>query len=665
MVFYGFRRWAASAVLAAAPLTSALAQDFSPPATPAVRLQPDPIETLSAYLRTLAATPRDYAALIGAGNAALQVGDPNAALGFFARAEQVDSKSGKAKAGLASALVALERPNDALPLFAQALSLGVSESDIARDRGLAYDLRGDTALAQRDYALAMTRSADDETVRRYALSLGISGQRAEAMTLLAPLLLKKDQSAWRARSFILAMTGDLPGANGIARQVMPANLAAAMTPFLNRLATLNPADRAHAVNFGTIPTNGAQMATVQIGDPFLTTRESATASRNADARGFTRPGTGQRIGTGLIPAGEALGPRPAGTNPPSAGGSQTVTAGTSAMVAASPAPLPRASAPTLALTLALTAPSATTAPMAAAGPPAIVAARPVPIVTADPATRVAEAIGGPSPSIAAGAAVAARAPAARPNPLAPAFANEPTRAPAVAALPSPLARSMPGMATDTASAPPVTARSPEPGLIGPPVSSATVKTGPAVPIVTAPVAVTTPGPQAPLPQPGFTTVASDTPRLASVLNGVTPESEPAAVALPSPEEIRAQRQLIEKRNRAAAARAAADDAEKASRAAEAAKASTNPARLWVQVATGNNTAGLGRTWARIRSGNELAFKGKTAYSVPFRATNRLIVGPMKSAGDARALVGALAKSGLSATTFSSEAGQEVARISAK
>ena len=109
---------------------------------------PDPVNTLSVHLRTLAASPRNLFALLGAGQAALDVGDPNAALGFFARADEIDARSGKAKAGLASALVMLEKPDDALRLFGEAVSLGISENNIVRDRGLAYDLRGDARRAQ-------------------------------------------------------------------------------------------------------------------------------------------------------------------------------------------------------------------------------------------------------------------------------------------------------------------------------------------------------------------------------------------------------------------------------------------------------------------------------------------------------------------------------------
>ncbi|MBA3898509.1 MAG: SPOR domain-containing protein, partial [Sphingomonadaceae bacterium] len=258
----------------------------------------DPADTLSMHLRTLAANPRDYAALLGAGQSALEVGDPNAALGFFARAEEIAPRDGRAKAGIGSALVMMERPDDALRLFGEAVSLGTPEELVARDRGLAYDLRGDNRRAQKDYALALKRGPDDEATRRYALSLGISGDRAQALTLLDPLLRKKDQGAWRARAFVMAMTGDVNGADSIARAVMPANMAGTMTPFLKRLASLNAADRAHAVNFGTMPSTGQSFAAVALGDPY---KPAGTQTAS--------------VGDTLIPAGEPLGPRASDATP--------------------------------------------------------------------------------------------------------------------------------------------------------------------------------------------------------------------------------------------------------------------------------------------------------------------------------------------------------------
>ena len=93
-------------------------------------------------LTTLARNPRSVSALNGAGAAALETGDADAALNFFARAADVDPQSARARAGMAQALVRLERASEALPLFTEAQRLGAPESHIAADRGLAWDMLG-------------------------------------------------------------------------------------------------------------------------------------------------------------------------------------------------------------------------------------------------------------------------------------------------------------------------------------------------------------------------------------------------------------------------------------------------------------------------------------------------------------------------------------------
>lgn len=225
-----------------------------------------PADRLSRYLRDLAADPTSITALIGAGQAALDVGDGNAALGFFARADERSPRNGQIKAGLARALLMVDNPREALKMFDAARSLGVPDLQIAADRGLAYDLKGDNRRAQQDYVLALARAPNDEVTKRYALSLGITGDRDRALQLLDPLLYKRDQGAWRARAFVLAMTGDIPGASKIVHQVMPQRMATTMDPFLMRLGSLNAAQKAAAVHLGEMPAD-ARFATNTMPNP--------------------------------------------------------------------------------------------------------------------------------------------------------------------------------------------------------------------------------------------------------------------------------------------------------------------------------------------------------------------------------------------------------------
>src|SRR3982751_6917945 len=121
---------------------------------------------LSSYLRTLASDPKDFQALIGAGRAALEIGDPQAAAGFFARADEVNPRSPLPQAGMGAVAAANGEPLAALPYFKRAQQLGAKLSDFVCDRGLAYDLLGRQADAQADYRAAQSGADADEASRR-------------------------------------------------------------------------------------------------------------------------------------------------------------------------------------------------------------------------------------------------------------------------------------------------------------------------------------------------------------------------------------------------------------------------------------------------------------------------------------------------------------------
>jgi hypothetical protein len=224
-------------------------------------------DRLGDEMRKLASNPRNIDALIRAGDLSMGLGDLSGAAALFARAEKVNPRDGRAKAGMASILVRSERPGEALRYYAQAESFGLDPRTFAADRGLAYDLIGQQDRAQRDYRVALRDAPDDETTRRYALSLGISGKQELALQQLGPLLLKSDRGAWRSRAFIMAMNGDVAGAEKIATTMMPAGTAQGLQPFFQRLPTLPASDRAFAVHFGEVHATAARLADARMAPP--------------------------------------------------------------------------------------------------------------------------------------------------------------------------------------------------------------------------------------------------------------------------------------------------------------------------------------------------------------------------------------------------------------
>lgn len=550
----------------------------APSAAPLVYLGPgtesDPANALSRYLRMLAANPRDLASLTGAGKAALAIGDPSAALGFYARAEEIAPRDGRIKAGLASALVQMEQPKTALKLFGEAVALGVPEADIASDRGLARDLGGDNRRAQADYVLALRKRDDPEATRRLALSLAISGDRASALARLDPLIRKRDKAAWRARAFVLALTGDTAGASSVAAAVMPALHAAAMKPFLAKLADLKAGQKAAAVHFGHFPANG---------HPYSDAELFADA---APATSSVQPAPGGRADMPLIPAGIPLGRgkgrggKELDDDSPSFAAPSRRRRGRDDEGRATPADRARPGKPQ---------PEASRSALSSPEPvPPKVGARPFEPVTgrsvaSDAARKGAQSVNARN----AGSTL------------------PPSRLAELSTVLSQLA---------AAEAPPPLVQVQPPPKPSPPAVAEKSKKEKA----------------------GKTakTVAAKDKRD----SGATKVETAAAKATPD-------------------AKGKADRKEKAKVAV--------PERYWVQVASGSNKGALVKVWSEVKAKSPKLLGGRSPWTAPWRASNRLLTGPFKSEDEAQAFVNRLAKEGVSSIQFTTRSGVEVEQLAAK
>jgi hypothetical protein len=231
-----------------------------------------PGTALSRHIRVLASNPRDFNSLIGAGQAALDLGDVQTAAGFFGRAEEVNPNAPAAKAGLGAAMAHMGDADGAIYYFDQATRLGASALTIALDRGMARDLNGDLAAAQSDYRLAIASLNSDEARRRLALSLAIGRDRAGALAAIQPLLNRRDPGAQRTRAFVLALVGDSTGAAQAIEAVMPGG-SARFAPFITYLPRLSVQEKAAAVHLGMFPDNAA----VRMSQAPVTSQQPAVA----------------------------------------------------------------------------------------------------------------------------------------------------------------------------------------------------------------------------------------------------------------------------------------------------------------------------------------------------------------------------------------------------
>jgi Flp pilus assembly protein TadD len=203
--------------------------------------------------------------LITAGRAALDLGDTQAAIGFFGRAEEVRPADPAPKIGMGAATVVTGDASGALRWFFEAQRLGASVVALGADRGLAQDLLGNQGPAQVDYRAALAGREADEARRRLALSLGISGDRTGAFATLQPLIARRDPAVQRIRAFILALVGDERGASGAIDQAMPGS-GSRMAGFFRLLPSLSAPQKAAAVHLGIFPNpNEIRVAAVSPG----------------------------------------------------------------------------------------------------------------------------------------------------------------------------------------------------------------------------------------------------------------------------------------------------------------------------------------------------------------------------------------------------------------
>ncbi|MEM1131904.1 MAG: SPOR domain-containing protein [Pseudomonadota bacterium] len=562
-------------------------------------------------LQRLARNSRDLNALIDAGNAALTLGDPTAAIGFFARAEEIDPRNGRVKAGLGKAVLGKENPYEALRLFDEASALGVTDSAIAAERGLAYDLVGKQELAQQDYQLALRRSGDDdELIRRYALSLGISGRKDEAESLLTPLLRQQDVAAWRMRAFILAINEDLDGAIAISDATMQPRGARAIRPFLNYFPKLTPSQQAAAAHFGHFP----QEANIGRDNP----RNAEFASRSTTGSS-RRTFSGSRADAGLIPVGEPLGTQSGDTKPervvdkaprrrPGRGSTDTDLQQTNAVAEATDDPR-NENLEQVAVAEAIRETER------AAAAPAETEAETVQLASAGAAIDAPEAIAAQAPEV------------LLPEEM------EATRE-AVADV---TAVTQTGTDTSEIQAASSSPKVPVPGFesLGDPATNSFD-----------------------LADAGSTTdngsVAAITTVEETVQEANTGPTDFASLMadLSVPEQELA-------RDQAAVDITTITPAKPKPKPAPKPAEPKHPSRHWVQVAGGANIAGLNNEWRRLARLAPDAFAGKKGWTTPLNRTNRVLAGPFGSKREAQSFVNLLAKSEISAFTFTSETGQVI------
>lgn len=612
-------------------------------------------------VRRMALRPTDPLALTDAGYASLKLGDAQAALNFFTRANGIQPGNSRIIAGLGAAYVRTENPFEALRYFDDALKLGANERSIALDRALAFDLLGNFERAQQDYKLARSFWDNDEAVRRQAMSLSMAGKTNEADAMLVPLLQKNDPEAWRARALMLASRGETREAMQITQGFLSADAARRFEPYLRQMAQLTDAQKAAAFHFGHFPVG-------RIGEDSAEIRQIAANSPSPKPAGNA---SGQDR---LIPSGEPLGSKGRKTaavkrdaekvaKSGKKGGREVTAPGFSTETAQAKVAEASKSKPVVLAAGSLPPPDSARAPVKLVLPPI---ERPKAVVTAPPVASPAPASLPPAATkVVASSAydqtIARQAQTASPPPAMPSAGKLPQTPAEVAAKvqPTKIALAEPVQAAAPQQSPPKAVISPEPQ--GPLPDGRIV--GEQAVIVTTAENVSTPSP-----------VQTAQPAPSVEQPPVAPAQSPArsfdlaavveSIEIPKSEQERAVAPVDLTKIKPAQPKPDTTVDAKTAKAKAEPKTPPQPARIWVQVATGAEAV-LGGDYRRFAKKSPELFKGKEGWTSVWGKSSRLLVGPFANANAAKKWDTDYRKAGGSSFVWNSENGTVVKRLGAK
>jgi len=718
-VHKGRWQWLAGAALCGAVACPGLvlAQTTTSIARPVVQSVPSSdSQRLNAALARLGRNPRDFSALLDAGDAARSSGDFDAAIGFYRRADEVAPGDVRVKAGLGSAFVMTGDPVTAIPYFADAERAGAAPSLIASDRGLAYDLVGDNAAAQRLYQSALIGASGPalDTVRmRLAVSQAIAGDLATANTTLMPLLSRQDKPGWRTRAFTLAIGGQTDEAVDTVNKILPGRLAQNIAPYLRYMPRLTRAQQAAAANLGRFPRASeighddprlaafapprlasADSGLIPRGEPLDSGKGGKPAK--SSSRRSAKPQVARVASADPARLANDLSARSA-THTSSSGLKRTQVAGVDPDRVLPPEPMPT-------IETSGELPPVGRTPTVAASTPAIrsVPPGPMPITTppsSAPVTRTSTSTASaftsipPLPSTAQSPSRSATTPAANRAAPRPGFdlarlpASQPISQPPAAAAPSPTpAATMPA----------------SPAITLPAVSTLAVATTPPAPspVVRTPATAVPPPVLGPgqrslseifadlgaptvevVPASGavdIRAIAAHPPAKAAL--AVAPTANVSKISNPQDASLKADPKL----NKAAGlgardakgkllaeedagpsdkvAKTRSDEKPKVKKPAPPA----HPSRIWVQIGVGRDKDAIAFDWRRYVKQAPALFKGRTAWISDMGRTNRILAGPFETMKAANAFVADLKKAGLDGVLpWTSPAGQVVDQLAAR
>lgn len=238
----------------------------------------DPAAAVNMYQQAIAlerGRPEAFALL---GDTLIELGAYDRAAEIFEQSLERNGDGLAARLGYARALVALKRPEAAVPHYEAVLKQAKGNLQAHNGLGVAYDLAGQHQAAQKVYRDALSITPDSMLLRNnLGLSLALAGDHQDAIELLRIVADEPGARAQNRQNLALAygLAGDLASAERISRldldeESVQSNLAyfaalAAIDDRRKRAAALGT----HSSDQGTPAGGGQRLTALALGDDGL------------------------------------------------------------------------------------------------------------------------------------------------------------------------------------------------------------------------------------------------------------------------------------------------------------------------------------------------------------------------------------------------------------
>ena len=217
----------------------------------------DPAAAVNIYQQAIAlerGRPEAYTLL---GDTLIELGAYDQAAEIFEHSMERDGDGLAARLGYARSLVALKRPEAAIPHYEAVVASGGGNLQAYNGLGVAYDLSGEHQTAQKIYRDALALAPDSMLLRNnLGLSLALAGDYQDAISLLRVVVDEPGARAQHRQNLALAygLSGDLASAERISRLDLDEESVQSNVAYFASLAALDDR-RKRAAALGAHPSD--------------------------------------------------------------------------------------------------------------------------------------------------------------------------------------------------------------------------------------------------------------------------------------------------------------------------------------------------------------------------------------------------------------------------